>query len=272
MGDPRKVRKKYETPRHPWVGSRIAEEKRLKYAYGLKNKKEAWRMATTLKRFKDRAKRLFADNSPQATVEQQQLLSRMTRLGLIKQGAGFEAILGLPIEAVMDRRLQTILLKKHLARTPKQARQMITHRHITVGGKVVTSPSYLVSLDEEATVGFVSRSAFANEQHPERFSEEELLRKKQKEEAKQKKEKVVDEEIATFDEKAIEQAEVLVGEKKVESVEEIVTPTTPAEAEETPAEQKAEETPEAEAPAEQKAEKPEEKPAAQEAAKSKEDA
>ncbi len=223
MGDPRKVRKKYETPRHPWVGSRIAEEKKLVYAYGLRNKAEVWRMGTTLKRFKDRAKRLLAQSGKQAQVEQQQLLERLTRLGLIKQEAGFDDVLGLPIEAIMDRRLQTILIRKHLARTPKQARQMITHRHVKLGGKVVTSPSHLVTLDDEASISFAPRSAFVSEQHPERFSEEELLKKKAKLEAKAKKAMQGEaEEAATFDEKAIENAEVLAGEKKVDSVKDVV--------------------------------------------------
>jgi len=240
MGDPRKVRKKYETPGHPWVGSRIAEEKKLVYAYGLRNKAEVWRMATTLKRFKDRAKTLLAHTGSQAQVEKQQLLQRLVRLGLVKQGAGFDDVLGLPIEAIMDRRLQTVLIKKQMARTPKQARQMITHRHVKLGGKVVTSPSHLVTLDDEASISFAPRSSFVSEQHPERFSEEELLKKKAKLEAKAKKAVTNEtEEAATFDEKAIENAEVLAGEKKVDSVKDAVKEETKAaEKSEDPSEEK----------------------------------
>ncbi len=222
MGDPKRIRKKFETPVHPWVGSRIATEKKLIYDYGLRNKTEVWRMDTILKRFKDRAKKLLAQSGNQAMVEQQQLLQRMARLGLTKQGASFDDILGLPIEAVMERRLQSILIKKHLARTPKQARQMITHRHVTVGGKVITSPGYLVTIEEEGQIGFTPRSKFVSEAHPERLSEEELARKRAKEEAKQQKDKGEGEDAATFDEKAIEQAEVLAGEKKVDSVKDAV--------------------------------------------------
>ena len=46
MGDPRKIRKKYETPTHPWQKDRIDEEKTLTIEFGLKNKKEIWRMET----------------------------------------------------------------------------------------------------------------------------------------------------------------------------------------------------------------------------------
>ncbi len=40
MGDPKKIRKKYETPVHPWQKTRIVEEIALLKEYGLKNKKE----------------------------------------------------------------------------------------------------------------------------------------------------------------------------------------------------------------------------------------
>ncbi len=262
MGDPGKTRKKYETPMHPWVGSRISDEKRLLRQYGLRNKSEVWRMGTTLKRFKDRAKALIARSDEQARTEQRQLLERLVRLGLIKEGAGFDDILGLPLESLLDRRLQSILLKRNLARTPKQARQMIVHRHVRLGGKVVTSPSHLVTLDEEAAISFAPRSAFVNEAHPERFSEEELAQKRAREEAKRQKESAGDDEVATFDEKAIEQAEVLAGEKKVESVKEAVK------AEEQAAEQAAQPAPEEQDSSKAAAQGAEEAPAGQEAERS----
>ena len=38
MGDPKKIRKKYSTPKHPWEGARIEEEKKLLKDYGIKKK------------------------------------------------------------------------------------------------------------------------------------------------------------------------------------------------------------------------------------------
>ncbi len=216
MGDIKRIRKKYQTPMHPWVGPRIEEERKLKRDYGMRNKKELWRMDSRLKSFKDRAKALLAQRDDQARKEERQLLDRMTRLGLLPAGAGFDDILGLSIQNLMDRRLSAVMVKRHLARTMKQARQMVTHRHVMVGGKVVTSPGYLVTVSEEAAIGFAPRSGFADEQHPERFSEEELARKKAKEEARQKKAAKEEDEVVAYDEKAIEEAEVLAGEKKAE--------------------------------------------------------
>ena len=38
MGDPKKIRKSYRTPSHPWQKQRIVEEDELLKTYGIKNK------------------------------------------------------------------------------------------------------------------------------------------------------------------------------------------------------------------------------------------
>ena len=172
MGDPKKIRKKYSTPGHPWQKSRIDEEIALVKDYGFKNKKELWKMASVLKKFKQQIKRLTAQTGKQADTEKQQLLSKLQRLGLTKGVATADEILGLNIKDVVERRLQTIVFRKGLARSMKQARQMITHRHIAVGEKKITSPSYLVKTEEEEKIAFVAKSGFSNPDHPERAVEE----------------------------------------------------------------------------------------------------
>ena len=42
-----------------------------------------------------------------------------------------------------------MLTEKKIANTPKEARQMITHKRILINGKVIDSPSYLVKSSEE---------------------------------------------------------------------------------------------------------------------------
>jgi small subunit ribosomal protein S4 len=217
MGDIKKIRKKYQTPMHPWSASRIATERVVVKEYGLTNKKQLWKMVSLLSRLKDRAKLLIAQQGTQADLERDQLVTRMARLGLIKPGASFDEILGLNVNSIMARRLDTLLVRKHLARSAKQARQMIIHRHVSVGGKMVTSPSYLVSVDEESAIVFAARSPFLNEAHPERFSEAELEEKRQKAEAKKQGPKKKEEDVIAFDEKAIKEAEALVGETTTES-------------------------------------------------------
>ena len=77
-------------------------------------------------------------------------------------------ILGLTMESLFARRLQTIVYLKGFANTPKQARQFITHGHISISGKKVTIPSYIVKAGEERNVNYNATSPINNELHPER--------------------------------------------------------------------------------------------------------
>lgn len=168
MGDPKKFRKKYSTPAHPWNKTVIEEERTIVREFGLGNKKEILRASSFLKKYKDIAKRLIADPSAQAAKEKEQVLGKLHRLGLLQSGAVLDDILGLQLSHILERRLQSVIYRKGLARTMKQARQFITHRHILVGDKEITAPSYLLTTEEEATLAFKAKSTLADENHPER--------------------------------------------------------------------------------------------------------
>ncbi len=170
MGDPRRIRKKYQGPRHPWNKERIEEEKQLLREYGLSNKKELWKVQSKLTNFKDNIKRLIPLSSEQSVREREQIFSRLRRLGLLGASASADDVLGLSVRSLLDRRLQTVVFKKGLARSIKQARQFIVHGHIVVGDRKITSPGYLVPVAEESLIDFRPSSSLAQEDHPERFS------------------------------------------------------------------------------------------------------
>jgi len=190
MGDIKKPKKKYATPSHPWQKERIDEEKILSKDYGLANKKEIWRMSSKLKHFKDRAKALTARRDKQADIEASQLLTRLRKYGLIQETATLDNILELNTKDLMERRLQTILARKGLARSLKQARQFITHNHIMVGGKLMTVPSYITSIEEEAQITFMARSSLSNPDHPERAFEKKVEDEKAEKKKKGRREPV----------------------------------------------------------------------------------
>lgn len=181
MGDPRKISNKFETPRHPWQKDRLDSEKPLIKQYGLKNKQEMWKVGSKLKNYKDTAKALVARRDAQADKEKSQLITKLKSLNLVESNE-LDEILGLQVEQLLDRRLQTIVFKKGLARSIKQARQMITHKHISIGGKQITAPSYLVRVSEEASVTFTPGSDFNDADHPERTP----LKKKEEEGTEEK--------------------------------------------------------------------------------------
>ncbi len=168
MGDPKKLKKKYQSPVHPWNKNAIETERKLKNDYGLVNKKEIYIAISFLKKYKDISKKLIADKSTQAEKEKKMIIEKLLRLGLLPVGAPLDQILGLETKDILDRRLQSILFRKGFARSMKQARQFITHRHVLIGNKQITSPSYLLTLEEESQLTFKPTSALASADHPER--------------------------------------------------------------------------------------------------------
>jgi len=186
MGDPRRIRKKYKTPNHPWEGNRIQEEKLLMKEYGLKCKKELWKMNSRLKRYKDQAKALYALTGKQADFQKNQLIKKLKNIKLLQEDADLDDILGLTIQNILDRRLQTLLYKKGLARSIKQARQFIVHEQIMVSNRKITFPSYIVPISEEEFIAFDPLSSLASIDHPER-SELKAKEIEPKKEVKQEK-------------------------------------------------------------------------------------
>src|SRR3989344_4446899 len=106
MGDIKKNRKKYSKPRHPWQKERIEEEKKILKEYGLKKKKEIWKLTSLLSRFKDRAKKLVALKTKQAEKEKIDLLSRLSGFGLLEKNSRLEDVLSLTLKDILERRLQ----------------------------------------------------------------------------------------------------------------------------------------------------------------------
>ncbi len=162
MGHPKRRRKTYEKPRRPWEINRIKEEKELAEKYGLKNKREIWKAASIVKKYRREIREILAEIAGMKPTEhtlkkKEDILASLKRRSILKEGEGapkLEDVLALSIEDVLERRLQTRVHKKGLANSLKHARQLIVHGHIAVNGRRVTIPSYIVDVEEEGKIGY----------------------------------------------------------------------------------------------------------------------
>jgi len=139
-------RKKFEWPKKLWDKPRILDENKLKLKYGLKNKKEIWKTDAKVKYFRNRAKSLITAEQD----EQQVFFDKLNKIGLNIQTIA--DVLSMDKEDLMRRRLASVVCSKGLADTPRQARQMIVHKRVLIGGNVVNIPSYLVKIEEEKNI------------------------------------------------------------------------------------------------------------------------
>ncbi len=138
--------KKFSRPHKLYDKTRITEENKLVEKYGLKNKREIWKSEAQVRYFRTRAKDLINASHE----EQKVFFGKLNAIGLdVKSIAD---VLALNKENILKRRLSTILVSRGLATTPKQARQMIAHRRVRIGTRVVGSPSYIPAVDEESSI------------------------------------------------------------------------------------------------------------------------
>ena len=208
MGDPKKMKKHYESPKKPWEKTRLEEERRIVAEYGIRRKKEIRRLETIIRDLRRRARKLIATKDEKET---KLLIEKVLKTGLLaKSSPVLEDILGIELKDILERRLQTLVVKKGFANTVKQARQFITHGHITLNGQKIISPNYVVTISDEAGIMFRSNSTLNST-----FKHTEKREDREKREAKEALDKKAAEAVGKKD---VQLAEI-VDEESIKEVE-----------------------------------------------------
>ena len=149
------IRKKklYARPIKLYEKTRIEEENELLKKYALKNKREVWKSLAKITYYRKRAMALARASKE----EQDVFFKKLNSIGL--KVNSIANVLGLQIEDILERRLPSIVAKKGLANSAKHARQMVAHRRIVVGGRVVNIPSYIVPVSLENQISIKKRGS-----------------------------------------------------------------------------------------------------------------
>ena len=152
MGDPSKAKKSYTRPRSIWTSDQISSELYIVGSYGLRNKKELWKAQTEIARIRNQARALLAISTDVRHEKETKLLNYLSRLGIVEDSSTLDDILNLKIEDILERRLQTLVMKRSNLKSPYQARQIVVHGHVSIGDRKINLPGYLVKKDEEAQI------------------------------------------------------------------------------------------------------------------------
>lgn len=151
MGDIKRKRKMFSRPKKLFDRARMDEENILVKRYGLKNKREIWKVKTIVSKLRRRAKSLIGKDM----TEQQAFFGKLNKIGI--SAMDISDVLALTEESLFERRLQTFVFKKKLANSVKMARQLIVHKNVLVDGDVVNIPSFVVTKDLENKITIKER-------------------------------------------------------------------------------------------------------------------
>ncbi|ORX47489.1 40S ribosomal protein S9 [Hesseltinella vesiculosa] len=152
-----------KVPKRPFEAARLDQELKLIGEFGLKNKKELWRVGLTLSKIRRAARELLTleEKDPRRLFEGNALIRRLVRIGVLTEDRmKLDYVLGLKIEDFLERRLQTQVFKLGLAKSIHHARVLIRQRHIRVGKQIVNVPSYIVRLDSQKHIDFALTSPY----------------------------------------------------------------------------------------------------------------
>jgi small subunit ribosomal protein S4 len=152
LGDPHKPKKTFHRPRRIWTTDQLNSELYTLGAYGLRNKRELWKAESEIARIRNQARALLAVPTDLRRGKEVMLLSFLNRMGLVKESATLDDVLNLKIEDILERRLQTIVMRKIGSKSAIRARQVVSHCHVSIGNRTVNLPGYMVRTDEEQNI------------------------------------------------------------------------------------------------------------------------
>jgi small subunit ribosomal protein S4 len=155
MGSPKRNRKKLQRPAAMWNKQRIEEEHRLRDAYGLKKLEELWKATSEIRRIKRNVRQVLSGREGENVGRE--IIARLARYNVINSNAVLDDLLLLKPESLLERRLETIVYRRGLAKSFGQARQLITHGFIAINGRRITSPGYLVRSVEEGSISYYKK-------------------------------------------------------------------------------------------------------------------
>merc|ERR1711924_15093 len=159
----RNFSKTSKRPRRSYDKERLDAELKLIGTYGLKNKREIWRIGLVLSKVRAVARQLLTleERDPQRGFQGQALMRRMIRYGILDEDKQrLDYVLALKIEDFMERRLQTLVFKRGLAKSIHHARVLIRQKHIRVGRQIVDIPSFTVRVESQPHIEFSLTSPF----------------------------------------------------------------------------------------------------------------
>lgn len=141
--------------------------------YGLRCKREIWRVQLALAKIRKAARKLLTldPKDTKRLFEGDALLRRMVRYGLLsEEERTLDDVLRLTTQRLLERRLQTRVFRMNIAKSVHHARVLIKQRHIRVGKQLVDVPSFMVRVESEGHIDYALHSPYSATGRPGRVA------------------------------------------------------------------------------------------------------
>jgi small subunit ribosomal protein S9e len=155
----RNYSKTSSNPKRPYEKERLDSELLLIGEFGLKNKREVWRVQYILTRIRRAARDLLTleEKDPRRIFEGKALINRMMRIGVLtKEQNQLDYVLGLTTKQFLERRLQTIVRNDRNAQSIHQARTLIFQKKIALSKglrrQIINIPSFIVRVENQGNI------------------------------------------------------------------------------------------------------------------------
>lgn len=129
----------------------------------MKNKREVWRVQLVLSKIRSSARLLLTlpISDIRRQIQGRSLIRKLEKYGILNESENtLNHVLSLKVQDFLERRLQTIVFKRGLARSIHHARVLILQRHISVNEQLVNIPSFLVKMKSEKKISYFCKSPF----------------------------------------------------------------------------------------------------------------
>ncbi len=115
--------------------------------------KELWQVQSKISNIRRNIRALLSGKSGESMTEKN-IINKLSRLGVVKEGVVLDDLLDLNERQFLERRLESVVFRKGLAKSMKQARQLIVHGFISINNKKVDKPGYIVDVKDELNIAY----------------------------------------------------------------------------------------------------------------------
>merc|ERR1712137_708838 len=148
----RKHSKLWSRPKNPFDKRRMKQELSIIVKFGLKNKRELWKIQLFLSKIRKTSRNLLNKNHNinLSTNSNFNIIWFCYKYNLFNESKYYlEDTLTINIQDILSRRFQTIVFNKQLSKSIHKSRMLINHKKIEIAGKICNKPAFLVKKDNE---------------------------------------------------------------------------------------------------------------------------